>query len=109
MYVCVCVYIYIYIYIYVYETDFLIRGVTAVTGVGRARDNPLWNFMVRQLNQKKMRAPLWKKCSFKCFVKKTLEKRTFLPQRRFSFVLLIICDNLIFIVFFNIKPSNTKK
>ena len=37
------------------------------------------------------------------FVRVTHEKRTFLPQRRFSFVLLIICDNLIFIVFFNIK------
>ena len=37
------------------------------------------------------------------FVRVTPEKRTFLPQRRFSFVLLIICDNLIFIFFFNIK------
>ena len=44
----------------------------------------LWNFMVKQLNQKEMRASLWKKCSFKGFVKKTPEKRTFIPQPRCS-------------------------
>ena len=51
----------------------------------------------------KMRASLWKKCSFKGFVKKAPEKLTFIPQPRFSCCLLIICDNWIFIIFFNIK------
>ena len=60
----------------------------------------LWNFMVRQFNQKKMRALTVEEM----FVRVTPEKRTFIPQRRFSFLLLIICDNWIFIVFFNIKP-----
>ena len=55
----------------------------------------LWNFMVQLFNQK-MRASPWKKCSFKGFVKKTPEKRTFIPQLRFSCFLLIICDNWIF-------------
>ena len=50
-----------------------------------------------------MKASLWKKCSFKGFVKKTPEKRTFIPQPRFSCFLLIICDNWIFIVFFKLK------
>ena len=77
-----------------------------------SREQALWKNsafdMVQQLNQQ-MRASLWKKCSFKGFVKKTPEKRTFIPQPRFSCFLLIICDNWMFIVFFNIKPSKTTK
>ena len=40
------------------------------------------------------------------FVRVTPEKRTFIPQRRFSFLLLIICDNWIFIVFFNLLSQD---
>ena len=49
-----------------------------------------WNFMVQLFNQK-MRASLWKKCSSRV----TPEKRTFIPQPRFSCFLLVICDNWI--------------
>ena len=60
----------------------------SVVGVG-AREQALWNKsafdMVQLFNQKQIRASLWKKCSFKGFVKKTPEKRTFIPQPGFSF------------------------
>ena len=49
--------------------------------------------MVQLFNPKNIRASLWKKCSFKGFVKTTPEKRTFIPQPRFSCFSLIICDN----------------
>ena len=41
-----------------------------------------WIFLFQLFNQK-MRASLWKKYSFKGFVKKAHEKRTFFPQHRF--------------------------
>ena len=65
--------------------------------------------MVQQLNQKKMKAPLWNKYSFKGFVKKHPKNEYLLHRPDFHYFLLIICDNWIVIVFFNIKPSNTKK
>ena len=51
----------------------------------------LWNFMVKQLNQQKMSLTVESS-------RVTPEKRIFIPQRRFSFVLLIICDKWIFII-----------
>ena len=46
-------------------------------------ENSTVEFYGSTIEPKKMRASLWKKCSFKGFVKKAPEKRTFIPQRRF--------------------------
>ena len=61
-------------------------------------DSTVEEIWLINLTKKKMRALTVEEM----FVRVTPEKRTFIPQRRFSFLLLIICDNWIFIVFFNI-------
>ena len=76
------------------------------------RDKALWNNsafdMVQLFNQKKRKPHCGRNVRSRVSSRKHPKNEHLFHSPDFHF-LLIICDNLIFIVFFNIKPSNTKK